>query len=521
MRRKPLLIAAGLALVLVGLSIAGGLYATAPHNNEQAAQEPADGSLVNLPLPPEPSRDTAREKEQQAQKLRRAEYERWMIQGNASLAEQRYEDAIKAYGEAIKVAPQEVEAAKGLNAARTALAALTKDQEDTQKRKVEFDRLMDEGKKALGEKQIAQAVRAFEGALLLDPTDTALKKLLEDARGQLAEDAEQKKKLANYDRFLAAGRAALVAGRYADAIREFTSALTVIPNDEAALAGKRQAERRITEEQNDEKRRASFVQALTVGAQALKNKRFEEAVQAYELALKLYPGEKEAQQGLQLAKQSLANAQAQVNNLLAQAQAAMQLLRYDEAVRLYQEAARLAPNNEQVAQALRQAEAQMLNLQTAQQAYLRWMNQAAFAVQAKRWDDAARSYSEALRIVPNDADALLGLRNAQANLAREVRNRGAFNDAMTRAQNAYKAGRYQEAARAYQDALVLIPDDLTALNGLRQARYAYYMTEADTHFKLKRYLEAARDYENALREVPGDPAAARGLQQARALAMKK
>lgn len=513
-RRKPLALAAVGACLFVALSVAAAVVVTQGIAHQPVVEKPEEPPPTIKEVPPaEDGKATQLAK-------RHADFDKLMAQANQALAGQRYEEAVKAYTEALELFPQNLDAAKGASLARKELAALTRDKQEADRWAADFARLMEEGKKALEAKQYAQAVRAYETALALVPGQADATRAAAEARDKLAADVDEKKKLADYEKFMAAGRAALVAQRYPDAIREYASALGVLPNDAAALDGKRMAEKGIAEVQTDEKRRDAYAEAMKFAAGALQARKYNDAVAAYEAALKLYPGDRDAAQGVKAAKDALATAAAAFNNLMAQGQAAAGLGRWEEAVRTYAEAARLMPDNPAAAQSLAAAQKMMLDLQAGQAAFLRYMNAAALSMQAGRYVDAVANYTEALRLVPTSPDAQLGLRQAQLSLDRELRNRAAYNQALDRAANAYKQGRYADAVRHYQDALALFPDDPAATAGLRQARYAQFIAAGNADMQAKKYADAVRDYENALRELPGDPTAARALAQARALAAK-
>jgi tetratricopeptide (TPR) repeat protein len=84
---------------------------------------------------------------------------------------------------------------------------------------VEFDRLMHVGRFAYDKHQYADAVRAFNKAILVFPEDLVAIKALTDA---------------NYALAMADGQAALNARQYKDAIRAYEAALLQIPGDPAA-----------------------------------------------------------------------------------------------------------------------------------------------------------------------------------------------------------------------------------------------------------------------------------------------
>jgi len=514
--RKPVLLAGIGALVLVAAGIAGAIYVYAPRATEIAAEE-----LKPTQPAEQPAKAVDATAKQAEQEKRQAEFSRLLIEGNTALAERKFDEALQAYTAAQRLLPENVEAAKGVAAVKEVLDAQAKAKDDGDKAKAEFARFLNEGKTALAEKQYAQAVRAFEMARQLTPGDADVGKWLEDARKALAEDQDEKAKLAVYEKHLNIGRAALAAQRYADAIREFTAALQVLPGDADALQLRRQAENRVAQMQNVENNKEAFIKAMQLGQAAGKAGNFQEAVQAFETALQIFPNDKDAKKALAVAKQALAQAQTQANGLLSQANTALQFGRVEEANRLFNEVLRVFPNNEAALKGVRATEQFMGNAGTAQQAYFRYMNQAAAAMQAKRYDEAARNYAEALRLFPNDRQAAAGLRDARQYLEGEVKNRPQFEKAMQAAVTFYKQGNFREAARSYQEALALVPDDVAALNGLRLSRYSLFMADGEAAMKTQRYVEAVRAFENALREVPGDPSASRNLAQARALAQGK
>src|SRR5439155_24727340 len=108
------------------------------------------------------------------------------------------------------------------------------------------------------------------------------------------------------------------------------------------------------------------------------------------------------------------------------------------------------------------------------------------ALTAKRLDDAAKSANDALKLMPNDKDALTLLKeidkaraDAKAIADAEARKRDDFNRLLTQAQAAANAKKYDEALRLYGDALKLMPNDATALKGQRDATAAKSAIDAE------------------------------------------
>jgi tetratricopeptide (TPR) repeat protein len=455
--------------------------------------------------------------EERDREKRKLELDRLLIEGQAALAKKDYSAAEKAFSAALKLSPNDGEAVAGLLSARTGLDGADRAREGEAKRKAEVKALLEQGRKALADKRYASAVRAFEAARALAPADPDVLEGLGKARDASDADAAEKKKLADYRKHLDAGKAALEAERFTEAIREFLAAQAVLPGDEEAVNGQREAEKRIAALKDREKREAAFTALLDRARKALGDHRFAEAIGDLEAALRLFPDDREAQRALRDARQALKQAKSDYNKLVAQAETAARLGRLEEAQRLYAEAAKLLPDEPAAARGLREVERLVENARTAQAAYQRYMEQALLAMEALRYADAVAAYNEALRLVPGDIDAAEGLRRARRRMERETRGRAEFDRAMRAATNALARRQFTEAERFFNDALRVLPDDPRATRGLRDARYGRFMLEGQRALAARRKQEAIDAFQSALEEKPGDPVAQDGLRRARML----
>src|SRR5262249_20641860 len=154
-----------------------------------------------------------------------------LVQGETLAKTGKFAEAAEAFEEALKADPDSPEAFKCLVSARASEAAASKVKETEGKRQEEVDRLVAEGKKALADKQLTVAVRALESARQLAPTDRAVLQALSDAQNALEADQAEKGKLAEFRKLMDAGKAALAAERFPDAVREYTAALVLMPDD--------------------------------------------------------------------------------------------------------------------------------------------------------------------------------------------------------------------------------------------------------------------------------------------------
>jgi tetratricopeptide (TPR) repeat protein len=269
--------------------------------------------------------DLARLKQQDAQK------DKLVLQGQALLQAKKYQDAIEAFQSAQKLDPTDpaikallTQANRQLEEARKVAEAAKKEEEQ--------NRLLREGRAAMLSKNYDAAIQAFQAAVRLDPTDQAAKSLLQkaqDAKKDAAEDAAEAKKQAEFNKLLREGQQHLAARRFDEAIKDFTEARRLFPNDANAL--------RLLQSANQAKADAvkptpkpdpkptpkpdpkptpkpdpkpdpkpvpkptpkpepkpdvdeTFNRLLSQGRLHLKEKKFKEAVQSFEAALRLKPG---------------------------------------------------------------------------------------------------------------------------------------------------------------------------------------------------------------------------------------
>jgi cytochrome c-type biogenesis protein CcmH/NrfG len=354
------------------------------------------------------------EKAQKELAKRQTDFHQLMIQGGIALGNQRFEEALKDYQEALKLFPDNVDAAKASGECRSALEARNKAQAESDKRRAEFAQVMNQGKEAMKDRQFASAVRAFDNALRVMPGDVTAARAFRDAQAALEAEQVVKKKEADFDRHMTAGRADMVGQRYAEARDEFLAALQLKPEDPAAVNGRRLADRGLDELQNQEKRRAEFDRLMNQGAQALRNRRYEKAVRAYANAVNLFPKDHDARQGLRDAQTGLSTLKRDFYRLMEQGDLAMQTLRIGDAVRAYSQASKMFPDNEAAKSKLENAQQILADLGNSQAVYNRLMLQGATASRLGRFADATLFFGTALRVVPGDPDALLALQQSRA-----------------------------------------------------------------------------------------------------------
>lgn len=455
-------------------------------------------------------------------KEKRLKFTQLLADADAALAAREYARARDKFNEALLLVPEDVKARSGLIQAETNLALGNVAAGDKEKKQAEYNRLMALGKEKMEGKEYKPAVTAFEGALqVMSGIDAAASTALMEAKEALEKDQADKKVLAEYNLRMEAGRVAMLAQRYDDAVKEYLAALASKPGDGEATRGLGNAQKRIGDLADADKRRNALAQTIDRGRIALQAKRYGEAIDALEVALKLQPGNAEALQGLREARKALAENKAEYNRQMALADAARLAGRITEAFRCYNEALNVFPNDERARRAVTQLR-QLGDKMVADQAdYLRLMNLGAVSLNNRAFLDARNYFTQALLLAPTDAEAIAGLRAANDALNRVVKNRDDLVLLVTAARNAMTARNYPAAIKAANDVLAMDPDNVEMQMLIRKARYSVAMANGQAAQQGKRWNEAIRYYEEALSQQPGDPLARNFLAQCRASAGTK
>lgn len=502
-----LLLVAGGWLLLGGGQAKDETGQVANKGPEQVApQQKKDDAPKKSDTPAPAKVDEATKKDE----ARDEEYLQHMVAGGTALNARKLDEALAAYQAALKARPKDAVATKKISEVQALLDAAAKSSEDQNAALVK--KLKEQGKDALDKQQFATALDLFKLVLEKAPADADARKLLALAQEGLDNDQVEKKKLADFKKHLDAGKAALAAGRYADAIGEFVAAQLILPKNQEALFLQQQAENRLAALQKKEDR-AEFDKLVEQGGAALRGAKFDEAAALFQKALTLFPKDKSALKGLDDAQKGLKNVQVEFDTYMARGAKALKDGRLRDAVDAYREARRLLPASEAAAKALRQAEAAL----ESQSSYVSAMKRGAFAMQTEMYAEAVSAFTEALKIVPNDPVARAGLLDAQKGLEVEVRKKKEFDLKLQLATAASKKLNYAQAAKALNEALKLFPNHPQAAVIARQARYNDAMAEGTAAMNAKQFPDAIRAFQRALMEVPNDFAANAALTRARVL----
>lgn len=368
--------------------------------------------------------------------------------GNAALAAKKYGEALQAFQQAKKLAPDNLQVLAGLTQAEAATKQPKTD--PTVGAKAKLQDYLTTGLAALKTKNYDAAEKALRAAGALDPTNATVVQGLRDvAQGRKAL-ADAKQLRADYQAALSVGQKAMLGKNYEGAIASFQRALKLMPDDPGALKLLEQAQQGLDLAAKGEE---NFKLAIDAGEKAMLLKNYKSAVQSFTTATKLNPTD------------------ARARKLLAQAQNALTLAN--------QQAANLA------------------NFQKA-------MTAGEKAMTAKNYKLAVQSFLDATKLDPDDARARNLLAQARQALTDSTKTKTPdpakqFNDAMQRGADFEKDKKYSAAVKAYQEALKLRPKDADARAGLNQNQFSLHLVTGQQYLKNKMFMAAQFEAEAALR----------------------
>jgi tetratricopeptide (TPR) repeat protein len=395
-----------------------------------------------------------------------------------------------------------------------------------------FDQVVTALQSARRLRKTEEVERLLQGALVEQARAAAAKKdtaaraeleqkLAEEKLRREAAEAEARRNQELYTAALAAARQATADKRFEVAIARYHEAGKIFKTDEVLNGLKQVEEARVKEtavrdailkrEAEAAKKEAEFKRLMTEGQTALAGQQFARAVTAFKQATQLKPADVDALAALSKAEQARDEFQA----LQARKREASDKARQDAAAAAVERERR---QREQARLEREESERRDDERKKATSEFNRLMTRGSTAVVGKHYDDAVKAYSEALRIRPDDATAKRALQNALA--AQESAKRSS---AATRPEPPQKSDPLRpkptdpipgEPAKKEPTPPQKKPDLQTKPSKPAPAEYTTQISAGTAAEKEKKWADAVAAYSEALRLVPGDKTAAAALKGA-------
>jgi tetratricopeptide (TPR) repeat protein len=437
--------------------------------------------------------------------------------GDQLCAQQKYEQALAEYEQALKVFPDDKYVGGQAETVRTIL----KERQDKQDA---YDTAMSQGEALLAEENFDAAIFQFETANQIFPDDKLPKEKLAEARQKKQLYTE---KVTLFDKTMEEARQLGLRKNYEAAIDKLDQALELFPNDLQANTMK--SEYAAAKDQTDR-----YNGIIAEADRLYENKAYKEARSHYQSALAVVAGDayatdmiarldpliaqQDAEEAARIAAEQEAArlaAEAEAARIAAEQEAAR--LAAEEAARIAaeQEAARLAAEAEAARIAAEEEAARQAALAAAEaerQATIKTMLDAANALfDQQDYANAKVKYQEVVAFDEGNATAtgkIAEIDGILAQMAAEIEER--YSNAMNAGNQAMSAEKFADAVTHYQSALVYKPEDPTAtaqlvvaekaendrLAALR-SQYNAFIKEGDANFKSNTFDKAIEAYTKA------------------------
>ena len=428
--------------------------------------------------------------------------------GDQYYGQQKYEEALSEYEQALKVFPED----KYVGGQADAVRAILKERQDKQDA---FDTAMSQGESLLAEENFDAAIMQFETAIGIFPNDKLPKEKLTEARQKKQLYTE---KMTRFDNLMEAARQFGLRKNYEAAIDKLSQALELFPNDLQAntLKNDYQTAKGIADRYNG---------IIAEADRLYESKAYKEAKAQYQSALAArIAAEQEAARLAAEAEAARIAAEQEAARLAAEAEAA-RLAAEAEAARIAaeQEAARIAAEQEAARLAAEEAariaaeeearrQAELAAAEAERQATIKSMLDAAGELFAQQdYANAKLKYQEVVAFDEGNATATAKIQEIDgifAQMAAELEAN--YSKAMSAGDQAMTAEKFAEAITHFQSALVYKPNDPTATTQLTtaeraendriaalRAQYNTFIKEGDGHFKTNTFDKAIEAYTKA------------------------
>ena len=455
--------------------------------------------------------------------------------GDQYFGQQKYEEALAEYDQALKVFPTD----KYVGGQAEAVRAILKERQDKQDA---FNLAMSQGESLLAEDNFDAAIMQFETAIDIFPNDKLPKEKLAEARQKKQLYTE---KLTRFDNLMEEARQLGLRKNFDAALQKLDQALELFPDDMEANAKRNEwtAAKGVADRYNG---------IIAEADRLYESKAYKEAKSQYQTALavvandayatdmiaRLDPliAEQDAEEAARIAAEQEAArlaAEAEAARLAAEAEAARiaaeqeaaRIAAEQEAARLAaeeaariaaeQEAARLAAEAEAARIAAEEEAARQAALAAAEaerQATIKDMLDAADALFGQEdYPKAKAKYQEVVAFDEGNAIATAKIKEIDGIMAQKAAELEAnYNKAMGDGNEAMSAEKFLDAITQYQKALTFKPEDPTATEKLALAtksendrvaalrsQYDKFVKEGDDNFKANIYDKAIDAYTKA------------------------
>jgi len=338
--------------------------------------------------------------------------------GDGFMRTEEYENAIAKYEEASELKPDESYPKDQIAEANRIL----EEQAANLAKQEEFNKLITEAEAFVADEKFEQGISKFEEALLVIPGNQEAERKLEEARVALNRLQEIAALKEEFDDLISQADALFTAGEYQSSIEKYDAASKLISEDPYPQEQIAKAEKKLAEIAEREERKAEFDELVSQGDAALNETNYPEAISKFTAALEIFSDDAQVKSKLDEAKSLQAEfaaakeKQANYIALIAEADELYKNESYTDARSKYEAAKSVLPDEtypiDRIAK-IDQKLAALAKEKEVQKTYTAAMDAGRKAVESEKFSSAIASFEEALTAIPGDADAETALDEAR------------------------------------------------------------------------------------------------------------
>ncbi len=414
--------------------------------------------------------------------------------GDRLLADNKLEEAKKAFEQALEIFPED-------KYAQTQLSTINKTLEDQAQKLAEYNQALTLGSKLLEEAKYEEAILQFDQALSLYPEQQEPSSL----KSQAVQLLEQRRlKEGEASALVSEANNQILRKNYPEAISKLEQALALTPNAE-------DIKQLLADTQIHAEKFENFSQALEAADQLYSSKSFEQARAKYAEALSIQPDDAYSQDMIRRIDETLQSdeylAQQEYNAAMAEGGILESQSEWEQAKTAYEKALLVKPGDEVAETKIAAMQSNLLN-----ENYLQVLNTATSLLDQNELRAAREKYVEAFNLKPSEPEPQQKIQQidqmiATAEAAAQQENE--YNRLITLAAESYANEQLAQALDYYQQAAALKPDQASItskigeINSLinekealqqRENNYSAFITSADEAFNAEQWEKALSDY---------------------------
>ncbi|MBK7214202.1 MAG: hypothetical protein IPH88_13075 [Bacteroidales bacterium] len=379
-------------------------------------------------------------------------YKNLIANADKALQQKSYNEALGFYEKAIAVSPDQKYPGQQISMVKTLIGKQNAVEE-------KYRSIIETSDNSFQQKNFSQARKGYESALQIKPNEAYPKQKIAELNS-LQDQASRNLDL--YKETIADADAAYAKKDNATAIRLYTRANELFPKEvypKQRLAAIKSGEEQLAS------RQAQYSQTIQSADMAAENKEYQQALKEYKSALALVPGDEYAKDriaGVTSKLEELKVRQAEYTKKITAAEKAYAIKDYPTAIDQFSAASDLSPDNNYPKE--RMAAIQEIMSEEKEQLesrFTQFVMNADAAFDAGKYEESLNSYKSALKLKPSDnysTKKVTELSSLLKNRATEIK--AAYELAIKEGDEAYKAMKYEVAVTAFTKALEVKPGEV-------------------------------------------------------------